>query len=307
VSLEDFGARSWAALRDLTRNDHGEIACPACDAPIGHSRGDLEIPVARLEDDDLRAALQDDGVDHLRGRGYDSHCHDVLIPETVEGPKAMGYSSRMIGVRVDLGQDGTGWIPVSADDLEGVDNALESASVAGAVADGSGTASEPTDAQQEPESAVSADDNRPAVVEELGLPTEYPDGHPRWTYVGHVREDATTVNAGRSGPGGQFNLLTAEPGDPGWLGNPYLTEEAGGEWSREESVAAFTSALFRLLEEDSDLLEAVAGLRGEVLGCWCHTLEETGQEHADDCHADVIARVVDRAIVRASGGDQGGD
>lgn len=50
MSLRDYGARAWASLRALQRDDHGDVICPACGSQIGHSRGDLEIPVARLED-----------------------------------------------------------------------------------------------------------------------------------------------------------------------------------------------------------------------------------------------------------------
>ncbi|WP_152422322.1 DUF4326 domain-containing protein [Haloarcula marismortui] len=300
MSLSDYGARSWASLRALERDEHGDVCCPVCQSPIGHSRGELEIPVARLEDDELQDELQEAGVEYLRGRGYESHCHEILVPETVGGPRAMGYSSRMIGVRADLGQDGTDWIPVHSEDMEAADNALALANSSGAAADGSGrSADESTDAANCGDSRLSVDVERPDVVEELGLPTEYADGHPRWTYVGHVMQDDTTVNAGRSGPDGQLNLITADVEEAGWLGNPYVTEEAGGDYSREESVAAFTHSFLELLEGDPELRSAVGQLRGEVLGCWCHTLEE--HEDGDLCHADVIARVVDRALVRSGG------
>ncbi len=42
-----------------TTDDHNNhrvsvVACPACGSPIGYSRGELEIPVARLTDDHAR-------------------------------------------------------------------------------------------------------------------------------------------------------------------------------------------------------------------------------------------------------------
>ena len=313
MSLEDYGAKSWPSLRAIERDDHGDVVCPASGDPIEHTRGDLEVPVVRLQDDQLQEHLEDSGVEWVRSRGYESHSHDLLVPETVEGPKAMAYSSRMVGVRADLGPDGEAWIPAHSDDLAAADRSLEIAD-SSAAADGSGvttdeSASPATGSNSAPASAVSDDvrGDRPDAVDELDLPTSYEDGHPRWTYVGHViQDDETTVNAGRSGPNGQLNLITQdEIGKPGWLGNPFKTERAGGDYSLEESVSAFVHAFMTRLEEEPELREAVHDLRGEVLGCYCHRLEETGEDH-QLCHADVIARVADRVIQRRDRADQSG-
>ncbi|MCU4799717.1 DUF4326 domain-containing protein [Halobacteria archaeon HArc-gm2] len=312
MSLENFGAKAWASLRPLERDEEtGEVVCPGSGQPISHSRGEIAVPVARLADDELRAVLEDAGVETLRSRGYESHKHAILVPETVSGPSATGYSTRMVGVLVQLGEAGIGWVPVHIDDLEAADRALELSRDASAAADGSGSAraSQATDDDSEPSRTVSVDESpeRPAVVDELNLPTEHEDGHPRWTYVGHTQHDSADVYAGRGGDNGEKDLLTAEIGEDGWLGNPYPLGEFG---SREEVVALFTDQLLTLLENEPEYRQTlVEQVRGKVLGCWYHRLEEIGHEDAPLCHADVLARAVDRVIIRrdeaaAPGGEQ---
>lgn len=116
------------------------------------------------------------------------------------------------------------------------------------------------------------------------------------TRVGHVVHDDVDVYAGRHGPDGERDFISLvqgeiDPGDAGWLGNPYPAEVFG----REESVAMFVHALFVALERDPTLRAAlVERCRGQVLGCWCQRLDED----APVCHAEVIARVVDDVLVR---------
>ncbi|NHN59832.1 MULTISPECIES: DUF4326 domain-containing protein [Halorussus] len=325
MSLEDWGARTWASLREIQRDDAGEVVCPVSEIPITYSRGEISVPVVRLADDDLREALEDADVEYVRSRGYESPDEDLLFPEQVGGPDAHGYSSRMVGVRAQL-TEGTAWIPVRSDDLEAADRAHEVAHDPTASADGGSTTrdgtgpartpeatSEPTEVETGNEATISerlgeAEPpvgvfERPDVVDELGLPTEYEDGHPRFTYVGHCQEDDVDVYAGRHGDEGSQNLVTVdEPGEAGWLGNPYPADDFG----REQSVAMFTSSLFLALEQRPEFVDAVYQLRGNVLGCWCHRLEDTGEDHPV-CHADVIARVADRVLKRRPEGDQGGD
>ena len=335
MSLKDFGVQSWASLREITRNDRGEVVCPVSETPIDYSRGEIEVPVARLADADLRDALEDAGVEYVRSTGYKSPSEDLLFPETVGGPDAHGYSSRMVGVRADL-TEGAVWIPVRSDDLEAADDALEAAHDPTAFADGGTVASAtagpsgvpnddnaaesaendgqqswgeatlhtPALAEQLVEDPKAARYDRPDVVAELSLPTTYEDGHPRFTYVGHCQEDDVDVYAGRHGDDGEDDLVTVdEPGVAGWLGNPY----PAGDFGREQSVAMFTRSFFLALEQRSQLVDAVYRLRGQILGCWCHRLEQTGEDHPV-CHADLIARVADRVLKRRpTGGQNGGD
>lgn len=295
MNLKEFGARSWASLREIETNDAGEVVCPVSKLVADYSRGEIEIPVTHLADDQLRDALEAAGVNHVRGHGYESPKYDVLMPEEVGGPAASGWSSRMVGVRVEL--PGTEiWTPVRQEDLEPADDALEAA----AATDGGATSSrsvESTDGSS-PDSADESGPTRPAIAEELDLPTEYPDGTPRYTYVGHAQQDDVDVYAGRHGENGQKDLLTAEIGEAGWLGNPY----PAGAFGRREAVGMFTHAFLHEIEERPELRAAVyEQVRGNVLGCWCQRLEETGDD-ADLCHAEVIARVAD--VLRRTGGDQ---
>ena len=335
MSLEDWGAKTWASLREVQRDDAGEVVCPVSEIPITYSRGEISVPVARLADDDLREALEDADVEYVRSRGYESPDEELLFPEQVGGPDAHGYSSRMVGVRAQLTED-TAWIPVRSDDLEAADRAHEVAHDPTASADGGNlvtttagpsgvpdadTADEsaendgqqswgeatlhvPTLADQLGEDPETAVYERPEQATDLGLPTTYEDGHPRFTYVGHCQEDDVDVYAGRHGDEGSQNLVTVdEPGEAGWIGNPYPADDFG----RQQSVAMFTSSLFLALEQRPDLVDAVYNLRENVLGCWCHRLEQTGDQDASVCHADVIARVADRVLKRRLGADEGGD
>lgn len=304
MSLDDFGVQSWPALRSISRDDAGEVCCPVAGHPIAHTRGEIELPVVHVADDELRDALEAAGVETLRGQGYESPHHDLLVPETVGGPSASGYSSRMVGVRVELSGGGHVWTPVHRDDLEAADDALDMAHAPHAAADGSGAvdagnqSADSPDAESEPAGAVSADE-RPDVVAELGLPTEYDDGRPRYTYVGHCQRDDVDVYAGRSGSDGERDFITTEEiGTGGWLGNPYPADVFG----REECVDMFMRAFLTELERNHELRTALAEqVRGKVLGCWCHSLEETGEDHPV-CHADVIARIAD-SLRPAQGGD----
>lgn len=301
MSLEEFGAKSHASLREIVKDEEGDVVCPVSQIPIGYSRGEIEIPVARLVDEELQETLDAAGVEYLRGHGYTSPKYDLLLPEEVTGPEATGWSDRMVGVRVDLAAK-TIWTPVRADDLEPADRALELVHVSGAAADGSGgttTAEGPGQSPGGHSGDVSAP-TRPAVVEQLDLPTTYPDGHPRNTYVGHAQRDEVDVYAGRHGEGGSKNFITSEEiGEAGWLGNPYPADAFG----REEAVEMFLEAFLVELEQRPELRRALyEQVRGRVLGCWCHGLEETGPD-APLCHADVIAWIADRVIRPVQGGE----
>lgn len=305
MSLEDFGVQSWASLREIDRDNSGEVVCPVSDVPITYSRGEIDVPVARLADDHLREAFQEADVEYVRSRGYESPSEPLLFPEQVGGPSANGYSSQIVGVRAEL-TDGAIWIPVHREDLEAADQAHDptaSADGGNAASTTAGPAGVPDahSTNERTETSVGTVE-RPQQVAELGLPTEYEDGHPRYTYVGHIQEDEIDVYAGRSSDGDAHLISVDHPGQPGWLGNPY----PGREFGREESVAMFTRSLFLALEERPELMEAVYNLRGKVLGCHCHRLEDTGQNHPT-CHADVLAKVADRVIKRRSeAGESGG-
>jgi len=105
------------------------------------------------------------------------------------------------------------------------------------------------------------------------------------TRVGHCKHDATDVYAGR-GKGGRDMLSVAEPGQRGWLGNPFALDDH----SRAESIRAFRQAFEDKLQRDAEFRDAVADLAGKTLGCWCQHVSDS----EPGCHAEVIAEWADK-------------
>lgn len=104
------------------------------------------------------------------------------------------------------------------------------------------------------------------------------------TRVGHCKADETDIYVGR-GPNGR-SMNNTPIGDRGWLGNPYTLESYG----REESIELFRRDFENRLERDEEFREAVEDLAGEVLACWCQTLDSD----KPSCHGEVIAEYADR-------------
>lgn len=113
-------------------------------------------------------------------------------------------------------------------------------------------------------------------------------GHTR---VGHCKRDETDVYVGR-GPNGRA-MDETPVGERGWLGNPYPLDDVD---SRGASIEAFRADFVARLKADQAFRDAVRGLSGKTLGCWCQSLE------ADQpaCHAEVVAEYADRL----AGGEQ---
>jgi hypothetical protein len=105
------------------------------------------------------------------------------------------------------------------------------------------------------------------------------------TRVGHCKADATDVYVGRSRGG--WSMKDREIGARGWLGNPHAMEDG---YSRTEAISLFRDDFEARLRGDEEFRDAVRGLAGETLGCWCQRLDE--DEPA--CHAEVIAEWADR-------------
>ncbi|GAB3676905.1 DUF4326 domain-containing protein [Halopiger thermotolerans] len=131
-------------------------------------------------------------------------------------------------------------------------------------------------------------------LEEIGDQDDASDDRTR---VGLWMEDDCDVYAGRA-DGGEKHLLNTEPGDRGWLGNPYPVDEFG----REQAIAMYTHAVLLRCEQDVEFRDALGELQGEgtVLGCWCRRLDD------DDpaCHCDVLVRVIDDVLVHTDGGER---
>lgn len=261
MSLQEFGVERFDRPRLKVKDEEGRVACPVTHNPIEHTEGEIEIGVTHLADASLKGALSNAGVSSLRSFGYDSPHAEIVVPETCRGPEAAGWSDEFVGVEVDF-PDRPRYVPVRRDDLAGADRHVDPALQ---------------------EDGVEDDD----------LDEDEHDEDEQRTRVGHCQDDETDVYIGRHGDGGEDDFLTVdEPGEPGWLGNPYPVEEFG----REESVAMFTNALLVELEERPELRrELVERCRGKVLGCWCQRVDEDGPL----CHGEVIARVVDDVIQKA--------
>lgn len=111
------------------------------------------------------------------------------------------------------------------------------------------------------------------------------DGTTQTTRVGHCRHDDHDVYIGR-GDRGDAHMLNTEIHKRGWLGNPFPVDEHG----RVQCIERFRSEFEARLEDDEEFREAVADLKGSVLGCWCQKLEDDGP----DCHGEVIVEHADQ-------------
>lgn len=112
------------------------------------------------------------------------------------------------------------------------------------------------------------------------------DGTTAPTRVGHCRHCSHDAYIGR-GDGGDAHLLNTEIGERGWLGNPFPVDEHG----RAQCVERFRAEFEARLDDDPEFREAVANLRGSVLGCWCQRLNDDGPL----CHGEVIAEWADKS------------
>lgn len=114
------------------------------------------------------------------------------------------------------------------------------------------------------------------LVNRRHIPTGWGEPH-QWPV------DREVVDIGRAG-NGQAVLTNTEPGADGWLGNPYKLKGAGGEYSREESVARYREVFYRMAAQSPEFREYVAGLHGTILMGWCVPAL---------CHGDVILEWLD--------------
>lgn len=65
---------------------------------------------------------------------------------------------------------------------------------------------------------------------------------------------------------GVKNVTNAEPGAPGALGNPYVSKDAGGKYSREEATQLFEEAFLDRVNKDAAYKAWVLSLRGKKVG-----------------------------------------
>lgn len=78
-----------------------------------------------------------------------------------------------------------------------------------------------------------------------------------------------------------------EPGERGWLGNPYEMDGDSLD-ERRRVIAAFTRYFLDRVQSDQEFRQAVEDLRGQRVACWCRGVS---QERTPDtwCHLDVVA------------------
>lgn len=91
--------------------------------------------------------------------------------------------------------------------------------------------------------------------------------------------DVMRANRGRS------HMLNTRPGEPGWLGNPFKTESAGGQYTTEEATEKFRKALYDKLETDPEFKKEFMKLKGKRLGYF--------KPGASVSHARVIQEALD--------------
>lgn len=96
--------------------------------------------------------------------------------------------------------------------------------------------------------------------------------------VNQKHTDRYTVDIGRAN-NGKSNMNNTPVGEPGWLGNPYGTNQ----YDRDEAVDLFRDDFHDRLESDPEFREAVQDLQGETLACHCKPKA---------CHGDVILEYV---------------
>jgi len=109
--------------------------------------------------------------------------------------------------------------------------------------------------------------------------------HLTWPKEVHEAEGYEYI--GRADSGQVYMRSSVMPGVLGWLGNPYKTEEAGGNYTREESIKEFKKAFYQRLQESAMFRRHVHALQGKKLVCYCKP---------KSCHGDVIAEYLNENL-----------
>lgn len=102
--------------------------------------------------------------------------------------------------------------------------------------------------------------------------------------VNKTEVDDWDVDIGRA-DNGQSDISNTEPGEDGWLGNPYKIGEDG---DREEVVEHYRHDFKRKIRRDERFRHAVEHLEGKRLACYCVP---------ELCHGDVILQYLDESEI----------
>lgn len=118
------------------------------------------------------------------------------------------------------------------------------------------------------------------------------------TWPNEVHEADGYAYIGRGDGGDTYMASNVMAGVLGWLGNPYKTKEAGGRYTREESIEKFREAFYERLETDARFRRHVHALQGKQLVCYCKP---------KPCHGDVIAEYLnsDLASIKEKSSERG--
>lgn len=104
-------------------------------------------------------------------------------------------------------------------------------------------------------------------------------GEPTTEVVNQKHTDEFDIDIGRANHG-RNNMNNTPIGEPGWLGNPYPKSDHG----REKCIELFREDFVERLQNDSEFRNAVEGLAGKTLGCYCKPKA---------CHGDVIREFIE--------------
>lgn len=88
------------------------------------------------------------------------------------------------------------------------------------------------------------------------------------------------VYGGRGPQKRSISCADIEPGEEGWIGNPYPLSI----FSRATSIQMFSVSFARRIEDDPEFREAVDELRGKRVACSCRY----DYEDEPRCHLDVV-------------------
>lgn len=101
----------------------------------------------------------------------------------------------------------------------------------------------------------------------------------------NVRKEKCDVKIGRNGKGDVAPIPEA-----GCFGNPYRVDEYG----RDGSLVLYQDYFNKRIEEDGEFREAIRGLKGQKLGCFCKPVE--GFNGKLMCHGQIIAAWLDEVL-----------
>lgn len=111
--------------------------------------------------------------------------------------------------------------------------------------------------------------------------------------VAHFARSSATLDVygGRKSRGsdGLSHADNTDPGEPGWLGNPFqMRDRFGDVEERRRVIAAFTRYFLDRVRDDDEFRQAVENLRGKRVGCWCRGVSQV-RTPDNWCHLDVVA------------------